>query len=364
MPSTTPVLDLTSDVTTLTAAVCDVESVSLGEEALADAVEAAVRALPHLQVTRIGNTVVARTDLGRGERVVLAGHIDTVPLTVDPVNLPTRLVDGPQGGVLWGRGTVDMKGGVAVMLRVAQEVREPSRDVTFVFYEAEEIDSQFNGLLHVQEQRPDLVSDADFAVLLEPTDARVEGGCKGTLRAEVSTKGIAAHSARPWKGHNAIHDAGEVLARLVAYEPVTRVVDELEFREALNAVLVSGGIATNVIPDRCVVTVNYRYAPSLSEEEAEAHVRQVFSGFDVDVVDNAAGARPGLHLPAAKAFVEALGLPVEAKQGWTDVARFSAMGVPAVNFGPGDPNLAHMDDEQCPVGQYTDCEAALLRWLA
>jgi succinyl-diaminopimelate desuccinylase len=364
MPSTTPALDPASDVTTLTAAVCDMESVSLGEEALADAVEAAVRGLAHLQVTRIGNTVVARTDLGRGERVVLAGHIDTVPLTVDPVNLPTRLVDGPRGQVLWGRGTVDMKGGVAVMLRVAHEVREPSRDVTFVFYEAEEIDARFNGLLHVEEQRPDLLTDADFAVLLEPTDARVEGGCKGTLRAEVSTKGIAAHSARPWKGHNAIHDAAEVLARLVAYEPATRVVDELEFREALNAVLVSGGVATNVIPDRCVVTVNYRYAPSLSEQDAEAHVRQVFSGFDVHVLDNAAGARPGLHLPAAMAFVEALGLPVEAKQGWTDVARFSAMGVPAVNFGPGDPNLAHMDDEQCPVGQYTDCEAALRRWLA
>ena len=266
-----------------------------------------MRDLPHLSVTRLGNTVVARTELGRGERVVLAGHIDTVPLTADPVNLPTRRVTSAGGEVLWGRGTVDMKGGVAVMLRVAHEVPEPSRDVTFVFYEAEEIDSKYNGLLHVEEQRPELIADADFAVLLEPTDARVEGGCKGTLRAEVSTKGIAAHSARPWKGHNAIHDAGEVLARLVAYEPVTRVVDGLEFREALNAVLISGGVATNVIPDRCVVTVNYRYAPSLSEDDAEAHVRQVFSGFDVDVVDNAGGARPGLHLPAAKAFVEALG---------------------------------------------------------
>jgi succinyl-diaminopimelate desuccinylase len=364
MPSTTTALDLTTDVTSLTAAVCDIESVSLDERPLADAVEAALGALPHLALTRVGNTVVARTELGRAERVVLAGHIDTVPLTTDPANLPTRRVTSAGGEVLWGRGTVDMKGGVAVMLRVAHEVREPSRDITFVFYEAEEIDSQFNGLLHVQDERPELIADADFAVLLEPTDARVEGGCKGTLRAEVSTKGIAAHSARPWKGHNAIHDAAEVLARLVAYEPATRVVDELEFREALNAVQVSGGIAGNVIPDRCVVTVNYRYAPDQGEADAEAHVRQVFSGFDVEVVDNAGGARPGLHLPAAKAFVEALGLPVEAKQGWTDVARFSAMGVPAVNFGPGDPNYAHMDDEQCPVEQYTDCEAALLRWLA
>ena len=360
----TPTLDLSTDATTLTAAICDIESVSLGEERIADVIEATLTALPHLTLTRIGNTVVARTDLGRSERVVLAGHIDTVPLTVDPSNLPTKRVTGAGGEVLWGRGTVDMKGGVAVMLRVAHEVREPSRDITFVFYEAEEIDSQFNGLLHVEQQRRDLIEDADFAVLLEPTDARVEGGCKGTLRAEVTTKGIASHSARPWKGHNAIHDAAEVLARLSAYQPATREVDGLEFREALNAVHISGGIAGNVIPDRCVVTVNYRYAPDLTEDAAAAHVTQVFSGFDVSVVDNAAGARPGLHLPAAQAFVEALGLPVEAKQGWTDVARFSAMGVPAVNFGPGDPNLAHMDDEQCPVEQYGACEAALVRWLA
>ncbi len=363
MVANTPTLDLTADVTSLTAAVCDIPSVSLEEAPLADAVEAALRALGRLSVTRIANTVVARTELGRAERVVLAGHLDTVPLTTDPANLPTRRVEGPDGEVLWGRGSVDMKGGVAVTLRVAQELAEPNRDVTYVFYEAEEIDSQFNGLLFVQQQAPELIADADFAVLLEPTDTRVEGGCKGTLRATVTTKGLASHSARPWKGHNAIHDAAEVLARLVAYRPETRVVDGLEFVEALNAVGVSGGIAGNVIPDRCTVTVNYRYAPSLGEADAEAHVREVFDGFEVDVVDNSAGARPGLHLPAAQAFVEALGLPVEGKQGWTDVARFSAMGVPAVNFGPGDPNLAHMDDEQCPVGQYEQCEAALLRWL-
>ena len=214
MPLTPLALDLADDVTSLTAAVCDIESVSLDERALADAVEAALRPLPHLTVARIGNTVVARTDLGRAERVVLAGHIDTVPLTVEPANLPTRRVQGQGGEVLWGRGTVDMKGGVAVMLRIAHEVREPSRDLTFVFYEAEEIDSVHNGLLLVQQQAPDLLADADFAVLLEPTDARIEGGCKGTLRAEVSTKGIAAHSARPWKGHNAIHDAAPVLAIL------------------------------------------------------------------------------------------------------------------------------------------------------
>jgi succinyl-diaminopimelate desuccinylase len=358
-PSTVPALDLSADITTLTAAVCDIESVSHGEARLCDAIEAALRPLAHLEVTRIGNSLVARTSLGRPERVVLAGHIDTVPLTTDPVNLPTRL----EGDELVGRGTVDMKGGVAVQLKVAAEVPEPSSDLTFVFYEGEEVDSRYNGLRLIQEVQPELL-EADFAVLLEPTAAQVEGGCKGTLRALVTTRGVAAHSARPWKGHNAIHDAGEVLARLTAYETRTVTVDGLEYREALNATGITGGIAGNVIPDRCVVTVNYRYAPDLSEEQAAEHVREVFDGFAVEVVDNAGGARPGLDLPAAKAFVDALGVTVTAKEGWTDVARFAALGVPAVNFGPGDPNLAHHDDERCPVDQLVAAEAALLRWLA
>lgn len=354
-----PALDLSADITTLTAALCDIESVSLGEARLCDAIEAALAPLGHLTVTRIGNTLVARTELGRPERVVLAGHIDTVPLTTDPANLPTRR----EGGDLVGRGTVDMKGGVAVQLKAAL-VAEPSRDLTFVFYEGEEIDSQYNGLLHVQQQRPELIEDADFAVLLEPTASQVEGGCKGTLRVEVTTRGVAAHSARPWNGHNAIHDAGEVLGRLTAYEPATVTVDGLEYREAMNATAIRGGIAGNVIPDECVVTVNYRYAPDKDADTAHAHVRELFDGFELTLLDNAPGARPGLDLPAARAFVEALGVPVLAKQGWTDVARFSAMEIAAVNFGPGDPNLAHHDDERVPVAQLEAAEAALLRWLA
>ncbi len=355
----TPALDLSADVVTLTAALCDIESVSRDEEAVCDAIEAALAPLAHLEVTRIGNSLVARTDLGRGERVVLAGHIDTVPLTRDPANLPTRL----EGDELVGRGTVDMKGGVAVQLKAAL-LPEPSRDLTFVFYEGEEIDSEFNGLLHIQQQRPDLIADADFAVLLEPTASQVEGGCKGTLRVDVTARGIAAHSARPWNGRNAIHEATAVLTRLTAYQPSTVTVDGLEYHEAMNATGIRGGIAGNVIPDECVVTVNYRYAPDKSAEQALDHVRGLFEGFDLVVLDNAPGARPGLDLPAARAFVDALGLPVIAKEGWTDVARFSAMQIAAVNFGPGDPNLAHHDHERCPVVQLTDAEAALLRWLA
>lgn len=364
MPPAAPSLDLTTDVVTLAAALCDIPSVSLAEEVLCDAVEEALAPLGHLSVTRIGNTLVARTDLGRAERVVLAGHLDTVPVTTDPPNLPVQRRPTPDGDVLWGRGTVDMLGGVAVQLRTAATVPEPNRDLTLVLYEAEEIDSEFNGLLHVQRQRPDLLDDADFAVLLEPTGAVVEGGCKGTLRVDVVLRGRAAHSGRPWLGRNAVHEAAPVLAELAAYRARTAVVDGLEYREGMSAVGISGGVAGNVVPDRCTVTVNYRYAPDRSEADALAHVEEVFGGHEIVVQDNAGGARPGLDLPAARAFVEALGVEVVAKQGWTDVARFSAMGIPAVNFGPGDPSLAHADEEQCPLAQLVDAEAAIRRWLA
>lgn len=364
MPMTAvPALDLSHDVVTLTAALCDIPSVSRDEAAIADAVETALRPLSHLRVTRHGNTVVARTELGRQERVVLAGHLDTVPLT-DPPNLPTRRRAGQDGDPdeLVGRGTVDMKGGVAVQLRLAAQLAEPERDVTYVFYEGEEIDGRYNGLAHLAQDAPDLIA-ADFAVLLEPTDGAIEGGCKGTLRADVVATGVAAHSARPWNGQNAIHAAGAIVGRLIAYEAQTVHVEGLDYHEALQAVGIRGGIAGNVIPDRCVVTVNYRYAPDKDPEQATVHVKEIFTGFEVEVMDNAPGARPGLTFPAAQAFVEALGLPVGPKEGWTDVARFSALGIPAVNFGPGDPNRAHTDDERAPVQQYRDAEDALLRWL-
>jgi len=351
-------LDLATDVVTLTAALCDIESVSGNEQQIADAVEASLRSLGHLEVIRDGHTIIACTSLGRAERVVLAGHIDTVPLS-DPPNLPSHR----DGDNLVGRGTCDMKGGVAVQLRLAAQLTEPTRDITYVFYDCEEVEIERNGLGRVRRNRPELLR-ADFAVLLEPTDGAVEGGCKGTLRVDVTARGKAAHSARPWNGHNAIHEAATILGRLVAYEPETVEVDGLDYHEALSAVGIRGGVAGNVIPDECVVSVNYRFAPSKSGEQALAHVREVFEGYDVVLGDTADGARPGLHLPAARAFVDALSVPVRAKEGWTDVALFSALSIPAVNFGPGDPNCAHTDYEQCPVQQLVDAEAALLRWLA
>jgi succinyl-diaminopimelate desuccinylase len=348
-------LDLTSDVVALTEAVVDIESVSRNEKALADAIEEALAGIEHLEVTRIGHSLVARTDLGRDERVVIAGHIDTVPLNH---NLPVR----NDGSRLHGLGTCDMKGGVAVALRLAREVTDPNRDITSVFYEAEEIDDVHNGLGIVAAQRPDLV-EGDFAILMEPSDAVVEAGCQGTLRVEVTTRGERAHSARSWRGSNAIHRASEVLRRLEAYDARKPVIDGLEYHEGLNAVWISGGVATNVLPDECVVTVNYRFAPDRSEEEALVFVKEFFEGFEITVTDSAPGALPGLGVPAARAFVDAVGGVVNPKFGWTDVARFTGLGIPAVNYGPGDPMLAHKQEEFVPIDQLRSCENTLRIWL-
>ena len=348
-------LDLSADVVTLTRTIVDVESVSRNEQHLADLVEAALRSLEHLEVTRIGNSVVARTVLGLGERVVIAGHLDTVPLND---NLPAR----DDGTLLHGLGTCDMKGGVAVALRLAHDVVRPNRDLTYVFYECEEIEGIHNGLRRIAAERPDLV-EADFAILMEPSDAVVEAGCQGTIRVEVHVPGEAAHSARSWRGVNAVHGAGEVLRRLNAYEGRRPVIDGLEYREGLNAVLISGGVATNVLPPSCQVTVNYRFAPDRSVEEALAFVREFFDGYELEVTDAEPGALPGLGVPAAKAFVEAVGGAPNPKFGWTDVARFTALGVPAVNYGPGDPMFAHKQDEHVPLAHLRACEQTMRRWL-
>ncbi len=354
MPSTES-LDLRTDVATLTAALVDVESVSGNERALADGVEEALSPLAHLSTRRFGNTVVARTELGRDERVVLAGHLDTVPAAD---NLPHRRV----GERIYGLGACDMKGGVAVALRLAATVAGPVRDVTYVFYDCEEVEAEKNGLGQLAREHPELLA-ADFAVLMEPSGAQVEGGCQGTMRVEIVLRGKRAHSARSWMGDNAIHAAGDVLARLADYRPREIPVDGLVYREGLNAVGVSGGVAGNVIPDECRVTVNYRFAPDRSEEAALAHVRAVFDGYPVELRDSAPAAQPGLARPAAAAFVAAVGAEPRPKFGWTDVARFAELGVPAVNYGPGESQLAHTKDEYVEVAELHQCEDRLAAWL-
>ena len=347
-------LDLTLDTVQLAEDLVNIESVSGNEAVIASAVEDALREFAHLRVERFGHTVVARTDLGRAERVVIAGHLDTVPLNA---NLPARRDDR----YLHGLGACDMKAGCAVALKLAT-LPTPNRDLTFLFYECEEVETERNGLNLLAQSRPDLL-EADFAILMEPSDGVVEAGCQGTLRVDVHTRGERAHSARSWTGVNAIHAAADLLARLKAYQPRRPVIDGLEYREGLNAVFISGGGAGNVLPDRCTVSVNYRFAPDRSEAEALAHVHEVFAGFDVEVSDSAPAAMPGLTVPAAAAFVQAVGGTVNPKFGWTDVARFSALGVPAVNFGPGDPHLAHKQEEHVPLEQIRSVEAQLRTWL-
>lgn len=348
-------LDLFADAAGLTARLVDIESVSGAEGPIADAIEAALRDLPHLTVERDGHAVVARTSLGLAERVILAGHIDTVPVAG---NLPSRTAQG----VLHGCGSTDMKAGVAVALRLAATVPGPARDVTYVFYDCEEVEAERNGLLRLSRRRPELLA-GDFAVLMEPTGDVVEGGCQGTMRAQIRAAGKRAHSARSWLGRNAIHEAAGILDILRGYQAREPQVDGLVYHEGLNAVAISGGVAMNVIPDECVVTVNFRFAPDRSAADAEDHVREVFDGWDVRVTDMANGARPGLSEPAAASFVAAVGGTPRAKLGWTDVARFAALGIPAVNFGPGDPQLAHTKDEHIEIAAIAECEARTRRWL-
>ncbi|GAA4490875.1 succinyl-diaminopimelate desuccinylase [Microbacterium panaciterrae] len=353
-------LDLTASSLDITRAICDIPSVSGEERALADLIEEAVRALDHLEVIREGNTIIARTNLGRTQRVAIAGHIDTVPINA---NVPSRdlVLDGEE--FLWGRGTVDMKAGVAVQLKLAAELVEPVVDITWMWYDNEEVEAARNGLKLLADRRPELFQ-ADFAILGEPSNGEVEGGCNGTLRAVVRTAGVRAHSARSWIGENAIHRAAPLLARLAEYRAREITVDGLDYREGLNAVRISGGVAGNVIPDLCEVEVNYRFAPSKSAADAEAHVRRVFDGFAVEVTDVAEGARPGLDAPIARDFLAGVGATPKPKYGWTDVARFSALGIPAVNYGPGDPHLAHHDEERVPVAQIESTERGLRSWLS
>ena len=352
-------LNLSEGLVELTMALCDRESVSGNEAALADEIQAALAGHPHLELTRVGNALIARTNFGSEKRVILAGHIDTVPVAG---NLPSKLMHFEREQVIFGRGSVDMKGGVAVMLTLAAELTAASVDVSYIFYDNEEVASELNGLGRIAREHPELLA-ADFAVLCEPTSAQIEGGCNGTLRAEVAATGVKAHSARPWMGKNAIHAIAPALAKFADYEPETHTVDGLDYRESLNAVAVSGGIAGNVIPDSATITVNYRFAPSKSGAEATEFITQFFDGFSVRVPDLALGARPGLDLPIAIEFQQAVGVSARPKYGWTDVARFSELGIPAVNYGPGDPSLAHADNENLPVGHLFDVYQGLRGWL-
>lgn len=330
-----PLLQLTADLV-------DMPSVSFEEGAIAAWFEAELRKIDGLEVTRVGDNVVARTNLGRRFRVALAGHLDTVPVND---NATARI----EGQILYGLGSADMKSGLAIMLELARAVREPAVDVTYVFYAREEVSLEHNGLRELFREVPDLLA-ADVAILGEPTDAVLEAGCQGTMRARVTFCGARAHTARPWMGRNAIHRLGGLLAALEEVEHRTPIIDGCEFREAMQAVFVEGGVAGNVVPDAATVTVNHRFAPDRSPVEAEDYVRSIVSPFmeegdRFEVTDMSPAARPDLHHPLMAAFIGRNDLIVRAKLGWTDVAFFSEQGIPAVNFGPGDATLAHTQNE-------------------
>ena len=348
-------LPVDQGVVELARILCDIESVSGNESALADRIEATLVPAPHLDVIRVGNTVAARTHTDHPTRVLIAGHIDTVPVSGC---LPARI----DQDVLWGRGSVDMKGGVASHLIHAVSTRPLRHNVTWVFYDQEEVEAPKNGLGALHRSHPDWFV-ADFGILGEPSNAGIEGGCNGTLRALVGATGVQAHSARPWMGENAIHRLAPLLHTLATFEPETRGVDGLEYRESVQAVGISGGVAGNVVPDEASVTINYRFAPDRSVDDAIAYITELCRGYTVDIVDSAPGARPGLDTGVAKEFVAAIGGTPAPKYGWTDVSRLSEAGIPAVNFGPGDPSLAHSPNEQVPLGQLTTAHERLGSWL-
>lgn len=351
-----------TDLLALTAELVDVPSVSFAEGPLVDRLEGELASLDHLDVTRIGDNLVATTDLGRDRRLILAGHTDTVPANG---NAAARI----DGDTLWGVGSADMKGGLAVFLHLARTVIEPTVDLSFVFYAREEVAQEHSGLIELQAERPDLLR-GDCAILGEPTGGTIEAGCQGTLRLQVHLAGVRAHTARPWMGRNAVHRLAPILEALAGYEARTPTIDGCEYREAVQAVSVEAGVggtgSGNVVPDAAVLRIHHRHAPDRSGEEAEAWLRSLLDphlddGDRVVVEDRSPACAPSLGHPLLAGLVADNQLAVRAKLGWTDVARFAELGIPATNFGPGDPTVAHSPDEHLDRASIEAVNTALHR---
>jgi succinyl-diaminopimelate desuccinylase len=338
------------DLLARTVELVEIPSVSHNEAAIGDHIAAVLAAAPWLELTRIGTNVVARTALGRPSRLILAGHTDTVPVNGND----KAVVDGT---TIYGLGSADMKSGLAAMIELALATPEPAVDLTFVFYACEEVSQRYSGLGEIESERPDLLA-GDAAILGEPTGARVEAGCQGVLKVDVLLQGRRAHTARPWTGQNAIHRLAPLLTLVDQYRERRPVIDGCEFREALQAVAVSGGVATNVVPDEARVTVNHRFAPDRTVEEAFVELAEHLGGAldeaagdEITLEDSSRPAPPGLEHPLLAALVERSSSPPAAKLGWTDVSFFAARGIPAANFGPGEPTVAHTADECVELSQ-------------
>lgn len=349
-------LDITKTLAELTVDLINIPSVSLNEQQLADEIESELAKQPNLKLSRFDNTVIASTNFNHSTRVILAGHLDTVPANKNQIaNLKENSIAG--------LGAVDMKGGLAVMLKLAQETSKFNKDVTFFFYEAEEIESKFNGLEKVAKKSPSDLK-ADFAILLEPTDAILELGCQGSIRFKVLITGRRSHAARWWKGENAIHKSAQLLELVNTYQPRTPEIEGLTFKEGLQAVAINGGVAGNVVPDQVEISFNHRFAPDRTSDQAIAHLKDFFTGFELEVLDISDAAGVGLTNKELANFVKSIDLPIAPKFGWTDVARFSKMNIPAINFGPGDPHLAHHPDEAVELRQLQTVYEKLNFWLS
>ena len=348
-------MNINQELSKLTLDLVNISSVSKDEKSIADSIAEALKKYSHLKITRVNNSIVAQTNFGNKQRVVIAGHIDTVPANN---NFPGKINDSE----VIGLGSVDMKSGIAVALKLASEITSSNYDVTYLFYESEEIETKFNGLELITKQQKDLL-DCDFAILMEPTNGILEVGCQGSLRFEVSTSGKRSHSARWWNGENAIHKTNKILEILNNYKSREPEIDGHKFREGLQAVKVNGGIAGNVVPDSVTVSINHRFAPDTSIDQATQNMKTLFKDFNFQLIDAANAAPTGLSNPLIKEFVSNIGKNIAPKFGWTDVARFANAGIPAINFGPGDPNLAHHPEEKVLISQIIDVYESLKKWL-
>ena len=348
-------MKIDQEIGALTLDLVNIASVSQDEQAIADSIQAALVEVKHLKVSRISNSIIAQTNFGANQRVVIAGHLDTVPANN---NFPGKKTSTE----VIGLGSVDMKSGIAAALKLAAALTNAKYDVTYLFYESEEIETKYNGLELITKQAKDLLN-CDFAILMEPTNGIIEVGCQGTLRFQVSARGTRSHSARWWNGENAIHALTPVLEILNSYKSREPIIDGHKFREGLQAVKINGGVAGNVVPDEVAMTINHRFAPDTTPAEAEENMKKLFKDFNFQLLDVASGAPTGLNNELIKDFVSKIGTAIAPKFGWTDVARFAAAGIPAINFGPGDPNLAHHPDEAVKIKQIEDVFASLKDWL-
>ncbi len=336
------------------------ESVSGHEDAIAEYVATRLRANPRLEVERIGDNVVARTTGLHKTRLVVAGHLDTVPGDAGTARV--------EGDAVVGLGACDMKGSLSVMLELATRDVAHSNEVTWVFYAREEIARAQSGLRELLELRPDLLA-GDVALLAEPTGGTVEAGCQGSLRVSVTVRGSRAHTARPYMGRNAIHRLGAVLARIAAYTPRTTVVDGVTFTEQLQVVSVDGGVSGNVVPDVAHCVVNHRFAPDRTVGDAvdwlRGYLETTLDETDVvDLDDWAPAAAPAMDNEHLRSLVGLSGRTVRAKVGWTDVATFQEMGIPATNFGAGNPLLAHHPNERVTADELAEFSRVLGAWIS